>query len=327
MQSQFGEQLIITKQLIKQLMAKLSLPMVKFGFAKIDDALVRPVDADASWDFKYNPHYHVAGARSAIVFLYPYQLVKVTDVANSAKLASIGYHADYHIALANYLEQIVVVLSDLVGDFDYKIFVDKDGLDDVKFALQAGLGRVAKNSMLLNDRYGTAHNIGYILSTLAVEETQPVMPQQDYCLNCNRCEAACPNNALTNRSVLQQCCRSSINQKKGTLDSHEIDLIGNWFYGCDICQYVCPYNSVESVDDGAIDLNEIMLLTKKSFRQYHQTKSYGYLGLTRLKRNAMVLLSKQLGIAALEPYRAIIERSPLLLEQYKVLVNELSTFL
>ncbi len=321
MDNSFSEQPLVTRQLIDQIIKKEDLAKVQFGFVKIGAAAKRPINAAADWDFKHNPHFHVASARSAIVFLYPYQLVNIADAANAAKLASIGYHVDYHSALAYYLERVVAALSNLLGNFDYKIFVDKDGLDDVKFALKAGLGSVAKNSMLLNEQYGTAHNIGYILSTLAVE-AKPIEQAPDYCLNCNRCEVACPNQALTNRTVLQQRCRSSLNQKKGTLNSREIDLIGNWFYGCDICQYACPYNSVKSVDDGAIDLNEVMLLTKKTFRQYHQTKSYGYLGLTRLKRNAMILLSKQLGIAALEPYRAIIERSPLLLEQYKVLVNK-----
>ncbi len=312
----------ISEQLIKNLMSALPKPAVPFGLVKIDDHIERPHDADEAWDFKHNPHYHLAAAKSAIVVLYPYQLVNCAVTSHSAKLASIGYHADYHLVLYQYLETLAAAIKSSVGHFDYKIFVDKHGLDDVKFALEAGLGHVAKNSLLLNDQFGTAHNIGYILSTLKIvtePNNLPIISLDDYCLNCNRCEVACPNGALRDRTVLTTRCRSSINQKKGVITAAEIDLLGDWIYGCDICQYACPHNAVKLVDDGVVDLNEIMLLTKSTFKHYHMSKSYGYLGLTRLKRNAMVLLAKRLGIAALEPYRAIIARSPLLTEQYNVL--------
>ncbi len=311
---------LITRQLITNIMSQFNLLAIQFGFVKIGAAPQPPAAATADWHFKYNPHYHLKGAQSAIVFLYPYQLVSVDAAAGRAKLASIGYHADYHVALTHYLEAVAAGLKNNLGDFDYKIFVDKDGLDDVKMALQAGLGKIAKNSMLINAQYGTAHNIGYILTTLpvAVQAQQPVA---DLCINCNRCEVACPNNALANRSVKRVRCRSSLNQKKGALSEREIGLIGNWFYGCDICQYACPHNITQAVSGGAIDLAEIMQLTKKTFRERHKAQSYGYLGLTRLKRNAMVLLAKQLGLTALQPYQAIIARSPLLSEQYQILVN------
>ncbi len=312
----------ISEQQIKKLIAPFEKPAVAFGFVEIEEKIVCPSDADEAWHFKHNPHYHLAAAKSAIVVLYPYQLVSSTPSRQAAKLASIGYHADYHVKLYNYLKDLADAIQSSVGHFDYKIFVDKHGLDDVKFALKAGLGRVAKNSMLLNEQFGTAHNIGYILSTLKiVTETDnlPIISLDDYCLNCNRCEIACPNRALRDRAVIRTRCRSSINQKKGVITASEIELLGNWFYGCDICQYACPYNVVASVDDGMVDLDEIMQLTKSTFKKHHKTKSYGYLGLTRLKRNAMVLLAKRLGITALEPYCAIIARSPLLTEQYNLL--------
>ncbi len=312
----------ISEKQIKKIIASFEKPVVEFGFVEIDDHIQQPENADEAWHFKHDPHYHLAAAKSAIVVLYPYQLVNATLGGHTAKLASIGYHADYHVVLYNYLEALAAKIKMTVGDFSYKIFVDKHGLDDVKFALQAGLGHVAKNSMLLNAQLGTAHNIGYILSTLKiVTETDnlPIISLEDYCLNCNRCELACPNAALQDRAVLRTRCRSSINQKKGVITAAEIKLLGDWFYGCDICQYACPHNVVAQVADGMVDLHEIMQLTKSTFKAHHKMKSYGYLGLTRLKRNAMVLLAKRAGISALEPYRAIIARSPLLTEQYNLL--------
>ncbi len=307
----------LSKSLVEQSLLALSPSDVPFGIVPIADTVERPPAADRDWDFKNNPHYHLPAAAAAIVILYPYQLVRTGRREGRGRLASIGYHADYHKVLEDYLRQLADQLTSRIGQFDYKIFVDKHGLCDVKMAVMAGLGHIGKLSMLLNRQYGTAHNIGYLLTTL--KSADPIHFVEDSCDSCNCCERACPNGALSNRKVDVTRCRAAINQKKGALSEGDIANLGEWFYGCDICQYACPHNRHRRVVDGDVDLNEIMQLTKSTFRQYHQKKSYGYLGLARLKRNAMVILYKQRGLSALAKYTEIIGRSPLLAEQYQVL--------
>ncbi len=307
----------LSKSVVEQSIATLMPDDVPFGIVPIAKIVKRPVDADEEWDFKNNPHYHLAGAAAAIVILYPYQLVRAERRDGQGRIASIGYHADYHRVVEDYLRGLADQLTARIGSFDYKIFVDKHGLYDVKMAVAAGLGHIAKLSMLLNGQYGTAHNIGYILTTLQSSEQMHLVA--DSCASCNRCERACPNGALKNRKVDVTRCRAAINQKKGVLSEADIANMGEWFYGCDICQYACPHNWHERVADGNVDLTDIMQLTKSTFRHHHQKKSYGYLGLARLKRNAMVILYKQGGLAALAQYAEVIARSPLLVEQYQIL--------
>ncbi len=307
----------LSKSLVEQSISALSPNDVPFGIVPIAGQIERPPGADEAWDFKNNPHYHLPGAAAAIVILYPYQLVRAQRQPGQGRVASIGYHADYHRVVEAYLKQLAEQLTSRIGPFDYKIFVDKHGLYDVKMAVLAGLGHIGKLSMLLNRQYGTAHNIGYILTTL--QSPAPEQLVEDSCVSCNRCERACPNGALKSRKVDVTRCRAALNQKKGVLSEADIANMGEWFYGCDICQYACPHNRHGEVADGNVDLTEIMQLTKSTFRQYHQKKSYGYLGLARLKRNAMVILYKQRGLSALVQYAEVIARSPLLSEQYEIL--------
>lgn len=279
-----------------------------------------PPDADQTWHFKHNPQYHLAGAQSAIVFLFPYQLVKTATIREQGAIASIGYHPDYHLTIAGYLQRVARRIVQVHSGVNYKLFVDKHGLADVKMAQLAGLGFIGKNALLIDPHLGSAVNIGYILLDCAVE---PFIKWTSFeqCGNCQRCEVACPTGALHDYSCDQTRCRSALNQKKGVLTASEVRAVGNWFYGCDICQYVCPFNNVKTISDSYVDLSQILLLTKSTFKEKHVAKSYGYLGLARLKRNAMIVLFNQKGIVALTPYLEQIMRSQLLSDQYTVLKN------
>lgn len=277
-----------------------------------------PPDADQAWHFKHNPQYHLAGAQSAIVFLFPYDLVKTATKMGQGAIASIGYHPDYHHTITAYLTRIAQKIAQAHSGVNYKLFVDKHGLADVKMAQLAGLGFVGKNALLIAPHLGSALNIGYIMLDCAVE---PFIQWRAFeqCGSCRRCEVACPTGALQDNICDQTRCRSALNQKKGALSAEEVCAVGNWFYGCDICQYVCPFNCVKTVDDSYVDLQEILMLSKGKFKEHHAKKSYGYLGLTRLKRNAMIALFNQGGLVALTPYLEQIGRSQLLKEQYQIL--------
>ncbi len=273
-----------------------------------------PAEPSEQWLFESSPTYHLQSAKSAIVILFPYDLVKIKK---GIKIASIGYHHDYHLLTHQKMQAFATALTAELGEFEYKIFADKDGLNDGEMAIRAGLVARAKNSLVLHEDLGTAFNISYLLTDLEIEAE--VVKQSDLCGECRRCEIACPNGALCDYKLDRKRCRSSLNQAKNTLSYQQVDLIGDWFFGCDICQQVCPYNKVKSVDESGLDLDALMTMGKKAFKLAYKDKTYNYLGQTRLKRNAMILLFKKRGIDGLANYQEVIERSPMLSEQYRIL--------
>ncbi len=280
----------------------------------MSDFRQRPLEPTDDWFFTSAPDFHVKGAKSAIVLLFPYDLVKFK---RGIKIASIAYHADYHKTVHQHLRAFAQALFEEFGEFKYKIFADKDGLNDGEMAIRAGLVSRAKNSMVLHKDLGTAFNIGYLLTDLVIDYKAEKAP--DLCGSCRRCEIACPNKALESYKLDRVLCRSSINQAKETLNLEQIKLMGDWFFGCDICQQVCPYNEVQLIEESSFDVTEIMTMGKKQFKSTHGQKTYAYLGQTRLKRNAMILLYKEKGMNSLLEYRSIIKRSDMLVKQHQLL--------
>ncbi len=184
------------------------------------------------------PELTLAGAKSIVVCLFPYYNGP-NDEGNLSRFARIP---DYHKVVIKRLEKICEFIKQEKPDAKFLPFVDSGPLADKYLAYQAGLGFFGKNSLLINETYGSYVFIGYIITDLVLV---PDAPLEKSCDNCGRCISACPGGAIKDAFDFRvQSCISYITQLKTISNEQEKILRAQPFvYGCDICQEVCPHNA------------------------------------------------------------------------------------
>lgn len=193
---------------------------------------------------KENPQEQFPGVKSAVVFLkkyepHPYPPATIFEPMNVARYAR---GEDYHLHFKNELEDLVRKLKEIFAQDHFWVATDSSPVLERDLAQRAGLGWIGKNTCLINKDIGSYFFIGEILTTLDIEPSEEF--KANHCGTCRRCIDACPTKALINPNELDASrCISYL-----TIESREIpdenlrDLLGDWFFGCDICQAVCPWN-------------------------------------------------------------------------------------
>ena len=148
---------------------------------------------------------------------------------------------DYHNYLEDKLEKLVLnIKRKLNKDFNYKIYVDSAPFLEKAIARKAGLGFIGNNTLLINPELGSYLFLGEIFTDLEIEIDKPLTVD---CGDCRICLDNCEGNALKAEYLLDaDDCISYLTQKKGILPQAEIKKIGGHIWGCDACQYKCPYN-------------------------------------------------------------------------------------
>ena len=209
---------------LKELFGACSL--CPFGVCALtDDLLIKNVRS-----YKKIP----LNSKSIMLFLFPYYVGDFPK-RNISKYAMLR---DYHKVAGRMLEEAV---GNLEREFPYNsfhAFVDSSPIKEVKSAVRAGLGMQGKNSLLINDVYGSFCFIGEIVTDLYL----PPENLHRECLNCNLCVKSCPAGAISDTGIDEGKCLSALTQKKGELTEEEREKIRNngSVWGCDICQDVCP---------------------------------------------------------------------------------------
>jgi len=108
----------------------------------------------------------------------------------------------------------------------------------------AGFGFIGKNSLLINPRRGSWFFLGEILTTTVLRQKEEGRKQKVSCGSCRRCQDVCPTAAFPQPYVLdgRRCISYLTIELKGWIPRDLRPLMGNWIYGCDLCQEVCPFN-------------------------------------------------------------------------------------
>jgi len=193
------------------------------------------------------PRLILPECRSILVLGTPYfnpQTYSIeTDQPARGRIAAYAWGDDYHLVLPERMQELVKYLEERVGHaVPNRWYTDTGPVLEKELAMRAGLGWIGKNTCLINPRLGSYFLLSEILLGI---DLPPDMPQvSDQCGSCQRCIEACPTGCiLSNRTLDAGRCISyqTIENKAGIPDELR-SLTGNWIFGCDICQMVCPWN-------------------------------------------------------------------------------------
>ncbi|MEC7843220.1 MAG: tRNA epoxyqueuosine(34) reductase QueG [Candidatus Latescibacterota bacterium] len=194
-------------------------------------------------DKRADPARLVPGARSVICVGMHYHQEALGDPSPLAgRMAQYALGDDYHDLLKDRLRQLWASVREEAGeDPAGRYFVDTAPVLERELANRAGLGWWGKNTCLINQWQGSYFLLGEIVTEVDLEWDHPAV---DHCGTCTRCLDACPTDAFPEPYVLdaRRCISYLTIELKGSIPEPLRPLMGNWIFGCDICQEVCPWN-------------------------------------------------------------------------------------
>lgn len=236
-----------------------------------------------------DPKQILPECKSILVLAIPYAPIPKEET--NLKIASYALGDDYHDILPQKLKSIVEFIEEQLGEkIPNRYYTDTGPILERELAQRAGLGWIGKNSMLINPKAGSTFFLAEILLGIEIEPDKPF--STDHCGSCNRCITACPTNCiLPNRTLDANRCISYLTiEHKGEIPEHLRSQIGNWVFGCDICQQVCPWNRFSQPADSAFEpkiplpvVGGDLLLEPETFNQrfkkspIKRTKRRGYI--------------------------------------------------
>ncbi len=241
--------------------AKLETPMslsiyqqwLKEGMHADMDYMVRHLDQ------KENPQKLLPKAHTAFVFARPY-LKDSTPLSfpKHLKVALYARLSDYHDWFQKELEELCKDLKKNFPQDEFLAFTDSKPVLERDLAYRAGLGWVGKNTCLINEKKGSLFFIGEIYSTLNLFASKLKVKLEvapDRCGTCTRCIDVCPTQALIEPKKLdaRKCISYWTIEAKQNPPVELRNKFDNWYYGCDLCQTVCPWN--HKTFGAKIDLN------------------------------------------------------------------------
>ena len=188
-----------------------------------------------------DPQTLLPGARSIICLGLSY-LEDETPSSGGGKVARYARVKDYHRAMKRRMKALVRGLEEkLESQIKAKWYVDDGPMLDRAAAARSGLGWFGKSTNILTPSHGSWVLLGQVITDLDLE---PDPPLQKTCGACVRCIDDCPTGAIVAPFVVDnaRCISYQTIENRGVIPLEMRPLIGDWVFGCDICQDVCPVN-------------------------------------------------------------------------------------
>jgi epoxyqueuosine reductase len=163
------------------------------------------------------------------------------------RIAAYAWGADYHDTLLERMRRLVESLQAHLGQpVPHRAYTDTGPLLERELAQRAGLGWIGKNTCLIHPRLGSYFLLAEILLGIPLPAGAPF--RADRCGSCTRCIQACPAQCiLPDRTLDARRCLSYLTiELKGSIPHDLRPQMGEWVFGCDICQQVCPWNRFAS---------------------------------------------------------------------------------
>ncbi len=273
-----------------------------------------------------DPETLLPGARSIISLGWNYFPADDPPASgNQGLIARYARGRDYHRVMKRRMRRFVLDLTERLGErFAARWYVDDGPMLDRAAAARAGLGWFGKNGNILNPTYGSWLLLGQIITDLSLA---PDAPLAKTCGQCSRCMPACPTNAIVAPYVVdnRRCISYLTIEHKGAIPVELRASMGNWVFGCDICQEVCPVNrKAKSTQDSnfgrtdlsAVDLVELLEMTDERFRERFAGTPIMRAKRVGMQRNACVALGNAGDPSAVPALTRALRSAPPLVRQH-----------
>ena len=216
-----------------------SFPRFQQWVAEGKHAGMRYLAAERSLDRRSDPIKILPECKLILVLAVPY----TPAGKGQAGVAAYALGDDYHEVLQPRLEALVAFLEEQTGGpVPNRWYTDTGPVLERDLARRAGLGWIGKNSMLIHPKKGSFFFLAEILLGIDLPPDPPF--ESDHCGTCTRCLDACPTGCiLPDRTLDAGRCISYLTiENKGEIPENLRPLVGEWLFGCDVCQQVCPWN-------------------------------------------------------------------------------------
>ena len=200
-----------------------------------------------------DPARLLPGARSLLV-LGKHYLTSPSEPEGPSdprgRIARYAHGDDYHDLFPPRMRRLAERMGRASGrSLSTRLFVDSSPLAEKAAALQSGIGWFGKNGCIVSLHHGSWVLLAEILSDLELETDPPISRD---CGRCRLCIEGCPTGALVAPYVVdaRRCISYLTIEHKGSIPPDLRSLLGDWIFGCDVCQEVCPHNrTAKPVDD------------------------------------------------------------------------------
>ncbi|MCC5934738.1 MAG: tRNA epoxyqueuosine(34) reductase QueG [Balneolales bacterium] len=197
------------------------------------------------FDKRVDPTKLVPGAKSVVSVLCSYHQPELfashaADESNP-RISKYALGEDYHFVLKEKLFELFEFTRKLNGGLEGRVFVDSAPVMDKAWAVKSGLGWMGKHTNIISRKAGSWFFLGEMIVDAEFVYDSPTT---DHCGSCTRCIDACPTDAITEPYTVDgsKCISYFTIELREEIPAEYHEKLGNWIFGCDICQDVCPWN-------------------------------------------------------------------------------------
>ena len=190
----------------------------------------------------------LAEARSVISLAMNYYTLDPPEALaqdpGRGQISRYAWGDDYHELIRERLLELVTFIKQTAeSELKTRVCVDTAPIIEREYAQKAGIGWIGKNTNLIHWRSGSWYFLAEVLVNIVLESDTPEL--RGSCGTCTRCIEACPTDAIIEPNLLdsRRCISYLTIELKESIPKTLRPEIGNWIFGCDICQEVCPWNS------------------------------------------------------------------------------------
>jgi epoxyqueuosine reductase len=252
-----------------------------------------------------HPKHVLEGVRSIVMLATNYRTADPADIPPGfGRISRYAWgERDYHNLIRERLNALADFLVTRVPSVRVRGVVDTAPLMEREFAQAAGLGWIGKNTLLLNQQSGSWFFLAALLTDLELNYDAPHVT--DHCGTCRACLDACPTEAFPQPYVLDasRCISYLTIELREQIPAELRAGVGNWLFGCDICQDVCPWNShapesreaafAPLATNDPIELASLFYLDDAAFRARFRQTPLWRPRRRGLLRNAAIVLGNQ----------------------------------